>query len=221
MTDYYAVLGVPRDAGEDAIRQRFRQLARERHPDRHQGADKQRAETEFQVLTEAFNVLTDAERRHRHDVDLEGARTGRAAPATAAGGGHDPREVARAWLTRGVKAYKEKRWAEAAELFERATLAAPADAQGWYYLALAASHEERWLDRARRAIETACRLEPMNVVHLRAAGRILARSGDAEAAERYYREALRWSADDPAIRRELEELTARSRRGPFGLFGRS
>jgi hypothetical protein len=61
----------------------------------------------------------------------------------------------------------------------------------------------------------------MNVTHLRAAGRILARTGDLQGAERWYQEALRWSADDPAIRAELEEMLKGSRRGRFGLFGRS
>ncbi len=213
-TDYYAVLGVPRHAGTAEVRRRFRELARQRHPDRFRGEEKARAEREFQALTEAFNVLADAERRRLHDRELSGDR-----PAPGGGGGIDPREVARAYLGRGVRAYREKRYAEAAESFEQATRATPEDARAWYYLALAASHGKR--RDATGAIERACKLEPMNVPYLRAAGRILAGAGDLEAAEHYYNEALKWSAEDPAIRQELEALRSGSRKGRFGFFGRT
>lgn len=46
--DFYSVLALPRNATEDQIRQRFRELARTRHPDRFQGVtEKARAEQEF------------------------------------------------------------------------------------------------------------------------------------------------------------------------------
>lgn len=218
--DHYAVLGVGREAGAEEIRRRFRELARERHPDRFRGDEKARAETHFQAITQAFNVLSDPERRRLHDSELAERRP--AAAAGQAGRGLDPREVARAWLGRGVKAYRERRFAEAAEAFEQATRALPEDARGWYNLSLAASQEERWRDRALAAIRRACEIEPMNVTYLRAAGRLSARSGDLDAAERWYKQALEWSADDPEIRAERDELLAASRgKGRFGLFGRS
>ena len=91
-SDYYAVLGVAREAGAGEIRRRFRELARERHPDRFQGEEKARAEREFQALTEAFNVLYDPARRRLHDAELSqpGGRH------DEGGLGLDPREVARA-----------------------------------------------------------------------------------------------------------------------------
>lgn len=217
--DCYAVLGVGREAGAEEIRRRFRELARQRHPDRFRGDEKVRAETEFQAITQAFNVLSDPERRRLHDAALV-ERRGTA--AGEGGRGLDAREVARAWLGRGVKAYRERRFAEAAEAFEQATRALPDDARGWYNLSLAASQEERWRDRALAAIRRACEIEPMNVTYLRAAGRLSARSGDFDAAERWYRQALEWSADDPEIRAERDELLAAPRsKGRFGLFGRS
>ena len=56
--DYYVLLGVARDASEAEIRERFRTLAREAHPDRAPAARKAEAESKFQDLTEAVNVLT-------------------------------------------------------------------------------------------------------------------------------------------------------------------
>ena len=68
--DYYVILGAARNASREQIRDRFRQLARERHPDRFQGAARQQAELDFQDITEAFNVLLDADRRRQHDLEL-------------------------------------------------------------------------------------------------------------------------------------------------------
>ena len=68
--DYYSILGVPRNATTKQIRDRFLQLAREQHPDRILDGDKVQAETEFQKITESYNVLHDAERRRLFDQEL-------------------------------------------------------------------------------------------------------------------------------------------------------
>lgn len=215
-TDYYAVLGVPREASSESIRGRFRELARERHPDRFRDEAKVRAERDFQAITEAFNTLSDPERRRQHDRELAD-RTGSSKPRE----GFDREGMVRTYLARGVRAYREKKWLEAADSFDRATRTAPERAQAWYYLALAASREERWLGKAQDAIARACELEPMSVPYLRAGGRIFARAGDLPRARELYEKALEWSADDPAIRAELDAISETPRRGGFALFGRS
>ena len=68
--NYYEVLGVERSASEQEIRDRFRQLARDNHPDRVKGTDKSEAERKFQTLTEAVNVLTNPAKRKQHDAEL-------------------------------------------------------------------------------------------------------------------------------------------------------
>jgi len=206
--DFYSVLGLPRNATEEQIRQRFRELARVRHPDRFQGKEKESAENDFQAITQAFNVLSDAERRRQHDLEL-----------TRPGTDSDPRQVARAYLQRGIKAYKEKNFLEAADNFDRATKADPASAQTWHHLAMACAQQPNWLPRALTAIEQACELEPMNPSYHKQAGRICALAGQAERAAHHYRQAIEWGDDDPAVRRALEDLEKPSRRG--GLFGKA
>ena len=62
--DYYAVLGVPRDAGRDAIRKAYRGLASEYHPDI---SDDPRADERFREIAEAYEVLSRPESRARYD----------------------------------------------------------------------------------------------------------------------------------------------------------
>jgi curved DNA-binding protein len=63
-TDYYEVLGVRRDADQDAIRRAYRKLARKHHPDVSSDSD---AEDRFKELGEAYEVLSDSDKRERYD----------------------------------------------------------------------------------------------------------------------------------------------------------
>src|ERR1700761_4498198 len=74
-SDYYEVLGVSRDASDTEIKKAFRGLARELHPD-VTGHDSE-AEGRFKEAAEAYEVLSDAERRRTYDqYGAEGLRSG-------------------------------------------------------------------------------------------------------------------------------------------------
>ncbi|MEN9575232.1 MAG: hypothetical protein RL514_3087 [Verrucomicrobiota bacterium] len=63
--DYYVTLGVARDASGDDIKKAFRKLARQHHPD--VAADKKGGEEKFKAINEAYEVLSDPEKRKKYD----------------------------------------------------------------------------------------------------------------------------------------------------------
>jgi curved DNA-binding protein len=65
--DYYEVLGVPRGADPGAIKKAYRRLALKWHPDRHGDEGRAAAEVQFKRLNEAYEVLSDPEKRARYD----------------------------------------------------------------------------------------------------------------------------------------------------------
>ena len=69
--DYYEILGLNKDADEKEIKKAYRKLAKQYHPDTNQG-DRE-AELRFREITEAYEVLSDPEKRKQYD---SGGETG-------------------------------------------------------------------------------------------------------------------------------------------------
>ena len=65
--DYYEVLGVPKNASEDDIKKAYRKHAMKHHPDRNQGDDAKKSEEKFKEGKEAYEMLTDAQKRAAYD----------------------------------------------------------------------------------------------------------------------------------------------------------
>ncbi|MFJ3407986.1 DnaJ C-terminal domain-containing protein [Promicromonospora sp. NPDC090134] len=88
--DFYAVLGVSKDADDAAIKKAYRKLARQYHPDQNQG--NAAAESKFKEIGEAYAVLSDAEQRRQYDAVRAmagGARFSAGAGGAGAGGFED------------------------------------------------------------------------------------------------------------------------------------
>jgi molecular chaperone DnaJ len=65
--DFYEILGVPKNASEEDIKKAYRKLAMKHHPDRNQGDSSKVAEEKFKEAKEAYEMLSDAQKRAAYD----------------------------------------------------------------------------------------------------------------------------------------------------------
>src|SRR6266436_3129308 len=91
--DYYEVLGVERTATAEEIKKAYRQLAVKHHPDKNPG-DKA-AEEKFKELGEAYEALSDSQKRAAYDQYGHAAFDPRMRAGGRGGGFHDPFEIFR------------------------------------------------------------------------------------------------------------------------------
>ncbi len=86
--DLYQLLGVEPDASDDTLKKAYRKLARETHPDRVQGAEKESAEVRFKEITSAYETLSDPRTRAEYDAirQTRSTRGGSTGGQTSGGG---------------------------------------------------------------------------------------------------------------------------------------
>src|SRR5881394_3054812 len=65
--DYYTVLGVAKNASDEDIKKAYRKLAMKHHPDRNQGDGTKKAEEHFKEAKEAYEMLSDPQKRAAYD----------------------------------------------------------------------------------------------------------------------------------------------------------
>ena len=65
--DFYEILGVPKNASDEDIKKAYRKMAMKHHPDRNQGDDAKKSEEKFKEAKEAYEMLSDAQKRAAYD----------------------------------------------------------------------------------------------------------------------------------------------------------
>ena len=65
--DFYEILGVAKNASDEDIKKAYRKLAMKHHPDRNQGDNAKEAEAKFKELKEAYEMLSDPQKRAAYD----------------------------------------------------------------------------------------------------------------------------------------------------------
>ncbi|MCZ6508184.1 MAG: tetratricopeptide repeat protein [Acidobacteria bacterium] len=205
--NYYTILGVPQNATGRQVRKRFLLLARERHPDIFQGEEKAEAEAQFQLVTEAFNTLSNGDRRRQHDLELA---------QLVGASDSDSTQVSKLYVRRAKQEIKKGNSQKAVEYLDRATVEDDQNHVAWFELARVLVERRRALPRARVAIARACELQPIESRYLELAGDLYAESGMQDQAEDCYLKALDWGGPDPSIEERLNALRGGFRGGLFG-----
>ncbi len=212
MTDrrtFYEILEVEPLASSDQIRAAFRRLARERHPDRFQGAARAAAELEFQAITEAYNVLSDPDQRGRYDQS-EAASLRKTQQLT------NPRAVARALRAKAAGLANAGQAGEAREYFAQAVAHDPENAKAHHLYGLFLSKQAGGIEEALRQIDQAVKLEQNDVRILLDASKLFARAKMFARATRFAQQALQLSPGDPAVEAWLEQLRSSMAAGGNG-----
>src|SRR6267143_2211360 len=91
--DYYEVLGISRESSDDEIKKSYRKLANKFHPDKNPG-DKG-AEEKFKEIGEAYEALSDPQKRAAYDQYGHAAFDPRTRTRSSGGGFHDPFDIFR------------------------------------------------------------------------------------------------------------------------------
>ena len=220
---HYEILGVPKDADAESIKQAFFAAARRWHSDawagRDLGAAAQQVERIFARVSEAHSVLANPAERAEYDVFLE---------RKAAGLPTDVLSVLQAeeLFHKAVKLFRAQRYAEAEVLFRQAVDLNPAEAEFWAYLG-ASCYRARGaaaVEEAREAFARARALIPWSLVTEYLEAQLEIGEGALDAAEQRLRKIL---LDEPDHReaaqqlrnlRERKEKEAATGRGFFGTL---
>ncbi|HET7746188.1 MAG TPA: J domain-containing protein [Vicinamibacteria bacterium] len=194
MANFYEILGVSRTATIAEVRKAYALLAREKHPDRFPDpAQKERAHHDFQLITEAFNTLSNDKSRREYDDGL--ARPSR--PMT-------PEEIAGQTYERGMAAFQSNDFFGAVELFRTSLNHVPDDPRVLAALGRALVKNPHWVREGVQSLEKAAQLAPRHApIHAELAEVLLGQNLRLRA-RRAAETALRLDPGNEAARRVLQ-----------------
>jgi len=167
-TTLYDTLGVERDASESEIRQAFRRLAMQHHPDGFEVSKRGAAEERFQVITEAFNVLAHPDSRKKYDTEISEGGSGRSM---------DAKEISRRLAAKGSQALRAGNIAEAVEDLKIAIDHDGDNPRAHYFYAKVLARIPGKERDALRHAERATNLEPNNATMLGEAAHLAKAAG--------------------------------------------
>jgi tetratricopeptide (TPR) repeat protein len=237
--DYYQILEVARDAQERDIKRAYHRLARERHPDKGTTPEQiKHLQEEFALISTAYNVLKDKDKRVEYDQRLRkedtrrtqeggegpGPKTpsggvGAAAAAAAKGGSTRERlAIAQRAYAKGVQLFNAGDYSRACEFFDAAIKNNDSDAMYHVKLGLALMRSHQGFNRAVSAIQRAVELDPYNVDHRLALGEIYETVGSTSLAIKAYQDLLKWDASNAKALERLSALGAGTGRSFLGMI---
>lgn len=233
MTDYYAILGVPRNATGTEIRDAYLKLARDTHPDKVKDPEaRKRAEDAFKNVTAAYDTLSKERARREYSARLPTVEETKAAPRAeppkvqgaplppretrpqGAATTPDPASVAIPTsgriqfdaLGQGIEAFKKQDFHTAVQLLNFAVSNDEANPKAHAMLSLALAKNPNWVRDAIHHMETATKLEPKNASYFAELALMLHTQGLKLRAKRALETAVSLNAEHPDVARALKEI---------------
>ncbi|MBN1517486.1 DnaJ domain-containing protein [Candidatus Sumerlaeota bacterium] len=230
---YYQILKVSKDSPIREVKRAYHQLARKYHPDKASSTEEQQQfEEEFALISEAYNVLKDDDRRKEYDAKLKketdamreatlsGEKTSAKPstksfqrPITASDVGIEKSRVniAQKAFVKGCQLYQIGEFHRAIEFFEAAIQNNPHEASYHAKLAMALIKARRGFTKSVEACKRACELDAYSLEYKMNLGDIYAAAGSRSLAAKQYEEVLRWDSSNTSARQKLDAI-----RGPSG-----
>jgi len=206
----YDTLGVERDASAAEIRQAFRRLAMKHHPDRFEDAKRAMAEERFQVITEAFNVLSHPDSRDDYDTEISKGTDIKAM---------DAKEISRRLAAKGSQSLRAGNIAEAVEHLKMAIDHDEDNSRAHYFYGRVLARIPGKERDALRHVERATTLEPYNATMLAEAALLALAAGMKNRAVRFAQGALAADSTNVKASQVLAEIEGGTPKGG-GLLNR-
>lgn len=154
--NHYDILGIEKQASNDKIKKAYYRAAKEFHPDRHFSLPsiemKNKLNTIFSKITEAYRILSDPLMRSKYDQQLSYG-TARIEKSAA--------EIAKIKFSEGVAAFRRKSYSEAVEFFGQASYLDSSYPNYYFHMGMALEKEKRYRE-AEKAYRQALKLDPFN-----------------------------------------------------------
>jgi curved DNA-binding protein CbpA len=214
---------VPHDAGEQQIKNAYHRLARKFHPDKaSEGEGAEKMEAEFSMISTAYNVLKDREKRAAYDQSLEAKRQQGVSSITQVGqstigkdssGTLSGKAVDKSRLSVGRRAYAKALqciaagdYPKAIELLDVAIKNNDTDPMYHAKYAQTLLRSRRSFSRAIESAEKAIELDPYNNEHRLVLAEIYESAGSASMAVKVYDEILKWEPGNDRAKQALQHL---------------
>ncbi|MBN1900833.1 DnaJ domain-containing protein [Candidatus Sumerlaeota bacterium] len=201
---YYEILGIEAGATEKEVKQAYRKLARELHPDKAKDVkERQEKEKIFADISKAYNLLKDRDKREEYDQKLKveekagagGAGTVQGESQTKAerkGISKEREMIARKAFLKGMQILKNRDFSGAITFFQAAIENDDNEAVYYYRIAMAMMMAKKGFSKAVEYANEAIKRDPYNFDYKLLLGEIYEKAGGITKAVKIYEDILRW-----------------------------
>lgn len=201
LSDHYRLLRVSPFGSRDDVRKAYYDVARDYHPDRFRTGPlqefRERMESYFSRITEAYNTLYDPDLRAEYDSEQAEEKTETTLDTTS---------IARENFKRAQSLIARGRFSEAVSWLENAIQQDPTKAIYRLELGQVLSRNPRLRPKAIQHLVEANRLDPSLIPGYLTLGELYLKQGDTKRAARMFREALRWEPGNLVATEKLADL---------------